>query len=107
MLKHLKIFRSEQEFSEYKNSGDVVFPRVSFVAQEITDNLTIETPHRVDYARLTDNFITVMGGTMYFSDNDEEKAWIDEETGTLYIVSPYMSVDEETGTINYDNRQVG
>lgn len=110
MAKHLRKFANYTAYKAYLDSGDVALPRVSYIVNsgdwnKVGSKLSDDGPSWVDYSRLGMLFAEIAnGGTLYFTDCPGATARV--EGDTLYITTTNPNdayVDEETGTL-YINR---
>ena len=103
MTKHLRVFQSLDQYDEWVND-DNWLPHACFVPDSSTEreDIGINTPGRVYFSRIGDCFLQVAnGGTLYVTDNENERGYLDGDT--LVLESPYISTDEESGTIVYNS----
>ncbi len=101
MTKHMKVFGSMADYEAWI-SEDQYLPHACFVPAQQTpiSEITKQTPGRVYFSRIGDEFLQIAnGGQLYITDNAEERGWLDE-SGTLHIESPYCSISGETIVYN-------
>ena len=106
MLKHLRKFANYSAYKAYLDSGDIALPRVSYIVNSGEwdtpgDKTSDDGPCWVDYSRLGVLFAEIANeGTLYLNDCVDASAYV--EGDTLYIITKNPSdayVDEETGTL--------
>jgi len=102
----MKVFGSMSDYEGWI-STDQYLPHAVFVPTQQTpvEQITKQTPGRVYFSRIGDEFLQIAnGGQLYITDNEQEHGWLDSD-GTLHIESPYCGLSADGMTIVYNNAE--